>query len=108
MLNLAVIMGRLVTTPELKHTQDGIAHTTFSLAVDRSFKKEGEDRQADFIDVSAWRGTAEFVCKYFKKGELVAVQGEIRTRTYTDKDGNRRKAFEIAAEQIHFAGGKQD
>ena len=95
MLNVAVVMGRMVTDPEIRHTPNSIAVTNFVLAVDRSYVKSGTERQTDFIDVVAWRGTAEFVCKHFRKGQMMAVHGAIQTRTYTDKDGNKRKAFEI-------------
>jgi single-strand DNA-binding protein len=108
MLNVAVLMGRLVADPELKQTQSGISVTSFTLAVDRSYVKSGTERQTDFIDIVAWRGTAEFVCKYFRKGQLAAVQGSIQTRTYTDRDGNKRKAFEIVADNVHFAEPKRD
>jgi len=101
-------MGRLTTDPELKHTQSGVAVTSFTLAVDRSYVKAGEERQTDFITVVAWRGTAEFVCKYFRKGQLMVVQGSIQTRNFTDKDGNKRKAFEIVADNVHFAEGKKE
>ena len=107
MLNVAVLMGRLVADPELRHTPNDVSVTTFTLAVDRSYVKPGADRQADFIDIVAWRNTADFVCKYFRKGQLVAVQGAIQIRTYTDKDGNRRKAFEIVADNVHFAESKR-
>lgn len=108
MLNVAVIMGRLVADPELRHTSGDIAVTSFTVAVDRSYVKAGTDRQADFIDVVAWRSTAEFVCKYFHKGQQIAVQGSIQTRSYTDKDGNKRKAVEIVADNVHFAEPKRD
>ncbi|XOQ44794.1 MAG: Single-stranded DNA-binding protein [Clostridium sp.] len=108
MLNVAVLMGRFVADPELRHTQNGIAVTSFTLAVDRSYVKAGAERQTDFIDVVAWRNTAEFVCRYFRKGQLAAVQGSIQTRTYTDRDGNKRKAVEIVADNIHFAEPKRD
>ena len=108
MLNVVALMGRMVKDPELRTTQSGISVTSFTLAVDRSYVKQGEERQADFIDVVAWRGTAEFVCKYFRKGQLAAVQGSIQTRNYTDKDGNKRKAFEIVASNVHFAEPKRD
>lgn len=108
MLNVAVIMGRLVADPELRHTPNGVAVTTFTLAVERSYQKAGEDRQTDFIDVVAWRGTAEFVCKYFGKGRMMAVHGSIQTRSYTDKDGNKRKAFEIIANDVNFADSKRE
>lgn len=108
MLNVAVIMGRLVAEPELRHTPNDIAVTSFTLAVDRSFSKAGGEKQTDFIDVVAWRGTAEFVCKYFGKGQMMAVHGSIQTRSYTDKEGNKRKAFEIVASDINFADSKRD
>ena len=106
MLNVAVLLGRLVADPELKHTQDGIAKVTFTLAVDRDFGKKGEDKTADFIDFIAWRSTAEFVCKYFSKGQLVAVHGSIQTGTYKDTEGNKRKTFEIVADDVYFADSK--
>ena len=108
MLNVATIMGRLVADPELRHTPNDVAVTSFTLAVDRSYVKAGAERQADFIDVVAWRNTAEFVCKYFRKGQLMAVQGSIQTRSYTDSQGNKRKAFEIVADNVHFAESKRD
>lgn len=108
MLNVAVLMGRLVADPELRQTPNGVSVTSFTLAVDRSYVKSGQERECDFIDVVAWRGTAEFVCKYFHKGQLAAVQGSIQTRTYTDKQGNKRKAFEIVADNVHFAESKRD
>ena len=108
MLNVSVLMGRLVADPELRHTTSDIAVTSFTIAVDRSYVKSGAERQADFIDIVAWRSTAEFVCKYFRKGQLIAVQGSIQTRIYQDKDGNKRKAFEIVADNVHFAESKKD
>lgn len=108
MLNVAVLMGRLVADPELRHTPNGVSVTSFTIAVDRSYVKSGTERQTDFIDIVAWRNTAEFVCKYFRKGQLAAVQGSIQTRTYTDKEGNKRKAFEIVADNVHFAEPKRD
>lgn len=108
MLNVAVLMGRLVADPELRHTPNDVAVTSFTIAVDRSYVKSGAERQADFIDIVAWRSTAEFVCKYFRKGQLIAVQGSIQTRSYQDKDGNKRKAFEIVADNVHFAESKRD
>lgn len=108
MLNVVALMGRLVADPELRQTPQGTAVTTFTLAVERSYAKQGEQRQSDFIDIVAWRGTAEFVCRYFKKGSTMAVDGAIQTRTYTDKEGKNRKAFEIIANNVHFAGPKQN
>ena len=107
MLNTAILMGRLTADPELRHTPSDVAVTSFTLAVDRSYVKSGADRQVDFIDIVAWRSTAEFVCRYFHKGQLVAVQGSIQTRSYTDKEGNKRKAFEVVADNVHFAEPKQ-
>ena len=108
MLNAAILMGRLVADPELRHTSNDVSVTSFTVAVDRSYVKSGTDRQADFIDVVAWRSTAEFVCKYFRKGQLIAIQGSIQTRTYVDKDNNKRKAVEVVADQAHFAGPKRE
>ena len=106
MLNNAVIMGRLVADPELRTTGSGISVSSFTVAVDRRFNRQGEDRQADFIDIIAWRQTAEFVCKYFRKGSMIAVQGSIQTRMYEDKNGNKRKAVEIVADNVFFAESK--
>lgn len=108
MLNVAVVMGRLVADPELRHTPNDIAVTSFTLAVDRSYVKSGTERQADFIDIVAWRGTADFVCRYFRKGQMMAVHGSIQTRMYQDKDGNKRKAFEIVADDVNFADSKRE
>jgi single-strand DNA-binding protein len=101
-------MGRFCSDPELKQTQSGISVTSFTLAVDRSYCKQGQERQSDFINIVAWRGTAEFICKYFKKGSMIAAQGSIQTRTYTDKNGIKRKAFEIVADKVNFCGSKSD
>ena len=108
MLNCAIIMGRLVADPELRTTTTGLSVTSFRVAVDRSYVKPGEDRQTDFIDVVAWRQTAEFVTKYFRKGSMVAVQGSIQVRNYEDKNGNKRKAVEIVADNVSFTGSKGD
>ena len=108
MLNVAIVMGRLVADPELRHTPNNVAVTSFTVAVDRSYVKAGAERQADFIDVVAWRNTAEFVCKYFRKGQMIALQGSIQTRSYTDSQGIKRKAFEIVADNVHFADSKRD
>ena len=109
MLNVVCLMGRLVADPELRHTQSQIPVTSFRIAVDRTYQPKGaEQRQADFLDIVAWRNTAEFVCRYFRKGQLVAIQGSIQTRKYTDKDGNNRTAFEIVADNAFFAEPKRD
>lgn len=104
MLNLCAINGRLTSDPELKTTSNGTAVCSFTVAVDRSYVKSGEERQADFIPVVAWRQAAEFVSKYFRKGSMIAVDGQIQTRNYEDKDGNRRKAIELVASNVHFVG----
>ena len=108
MLNCAVIMGRLVADPELRTTTSGISVTSFRVAVDRSFVRQGEERQADFIDVVAWRQTAEFVTRFFRKGSMIAVQGSIQTRNYEDRNGNKRTAVEIVADNVSFCGSKKD
>lgn len=104
MLNVVVLMGRLVADPELRHTTSGIATCSFRIAVDRNFVRAGEERKADFIDIVVWRQTAEFVCKYFRKGNLIAVEGSIQTRNYEDKQGNKRTAFEVVANNVSFTG----
>lgn len=108
MLNVVVLTGRLTADPELRHTPNDIAVTSFTIAVNRRFTRPGEEKQTDFIDIVAWRNTAEFVCKYFKKGQLIAVEGSIQTRSYQDKDGNKRKAFEIVASNLQFGESKKD
>ncbi len=108
MLNVIALMGRLVHDPELRKTTTGISTTTFTIACDRSFAKAGEERKTDFFDVVCWRSTAEFACKYFRKGQLVAVNGRLETRSYEDKNGNKRKVYEIVADNLHFAEGRRD
>ena len=108
MLNNVALMGRLTADPELRHTPNGTAVVTFTLAVGRSYAKAGTDRATDFIDIVAWRGTAEFVAKYFTKGQLVAIEGSIQTRTYQDKEGKNRKVFEVVANNVHFAESRRD
>lgn len=109
MLNVVVLTGRLTADPELKTTNSGLSVCSFSIAVDRRYKS-GEERQADFINIVAWRSSAEFVCKYFKKGQAIAVEGSIQTRRYEDKDGNKRTSFEVVANNVQFAdfGKKND
>lgn len=106
MLNVVAIMGRLVAAPELRTTPAGANVCTFRIACDRNFARPGEQRQADFIDVVAWRQTAEFVCRYFQKGSLIAIHGRIQTRRYQDKNGANRTAFAVVAENVSFAGSK--
>lgn len=107
MINTAVIMGRLTADPELRQTQSGISVTRFSVAVERPYSKDGE-RQTDFLDVVAWRNTADFVCRYFVKGQMIALSGSIQTRAYTDRDGNKRKSVEIVADGVSFCGDKPE
>lgn len=107
MINSVILSGRLTADPELKTTGSGIAVTSFSIAVNRRYKS-GEDWQTDFITVVAWRQTAEFVTKYFKKGNLIGIEGSIQTRKYQDKDGNNRTAFEVIAERAHFLESKRN
>lgn len=102
MLNVVALMGRLVADPELKTTQSGNSVCTFRVAVDRSYVPQGEERQADFITVTAWRKTAEFVSRYFQKGSMISVQGRLETRQYQDKNGNNRTATEVLAAEVGF------
>ena len=108
MLNVAALNGRLTADPELRHTASEIPVTSFTLAVDRGYVKAGAERQTDFIDIVCWSKTAEFVSKYFRKGQLVAVEGSIQIRNYIDKDGNKRKATEIVASNVQFAESRRD
>ena len=108
MINNVVLMGRLVATPELRSTGTGISVTSFTIAVERSFAKAGEQRQADFIDCVAWRQTADFISRYFQKGSMIAVTGNIQTRNYEDKNGNKRKAVEVVVDNASFCGSKSE
>ena len=97
------MLGRLTADPELRTTQTGISVTNFTVAVDRSYTPKGQEKQADFIPAQAWRHTAEFLCKYFRKGQRIALTGSLQTRSYTDRDGNKRTAYEVVAEHVFFA-----
>ena len=109
MLNHIVIMGRLTRDPELRRTGSGIAVTSFSLAVDRDFGgREGGERETDFIDCVAWRHTGEFVSKYFTKGRMIVVSGRLQIRSWTDKDGNKRRTAEVVADNCYFGDSKRD
>ncbi|MDO4418801.1 MAG: single-stranded DNA-binding protein [Ruminococcus sp.] len=108
MLNRVVLMGRLVADPELKTTASGVSVTTFRIAVDRSYVKSGEERQADFFDIVAWRYTAEFICKHFRKGSLIAIDGSLQSRTYQAKDGTNRYVVEVVADNASFTGERRD
>ena len=107
MLNHVVIMGRMVRDPELRQLDNGTSVTSFSVAVERNYvDKTTNERQADFLNVVSWRQTADFVCKYFHQGDMIALEGSLQSRKYTDKDGNNRIAIEIVASNISFCGGK--
>lgn len=107
MVNIAVLEGRLTADPELKHTPNYIPMTRFSIAVARNYSKGGE-RQTDFFDIVAWRNTAEFICKYFKKGNLIMIEGQIQTDLFEGRDGIKRKNFYIVANNVNFVGTKAD
>lgn len=109
MLNHITIMGRLTRDPELRHTQSGTPVAALTLAVDRDFKdKETGERATDFIDVVAWRQTAEFVSRYFTKGRMAVVEGRLQLRSYTDRDGNKRRAAEVVADHAYFGDSKKE
>ena len=108
MLNKIILMGRLTRDPELRRTQSGTAVTSFSLAVDRDFKSQGGDKETDFIDIVAWRNTAEFVSKYFTKGRMAVVEGRLQIRDWTDRDGGKRRSAEVIAENVYFGDSKRE
>ena len=108
MLNKIILMGRLTRDPELRRTQSGTAVTSFSLAVDRDFKSQNGEKETDFIDIVAWRSTAEFVSKYFTKGRMAVVEGRLQIRDWTDKDGGKRRSAEVVAENVYFGDSKRD
>lgn len=109
MLNKSVLMGRLTRDPELRRTESGTAVTSFTLAVERDFKdKATGEKETDFIDIVAWRNTAEFVSKYFSKGRMAIVEGRLQIRPWTDRDGNKRKSAEIVADNVYFGDSKKD
>ena len=105
--NKTILVGNLVNDPELKQTQGGVSVTSFRIAVGRRFAKEGE-QQADFIDIVAWRGTAEFVCRHFTKGKSILVCGSLQTRTWQDQNGNKRYATEVVADEVSFVGKNEE
>ena len=109
MLNHIVLMGRLTRDPELRHTSNGTAVASFRLAVDRDFaSKDTGERGCDFIDIVAWRASAEFVSKYFAKGRMAVVSGRLQMRDWTDKDGNKRTSAEVVADNVYFGDSKRD
>ena len=108
MLNKIILMGRLTRDPELRRTGSGTAVTSFSLAVDRDFKSQSGEKETDFIDIVAWRSTAEFVSKYFTKGRVAVVEGRLQIRDWTDKDGGKRRSAEVVADNVYFGDSKRD
>ena len=108
MLNKIILMGRLTRDPELRRTGTGTAVTSFSLAVDRDFKSQSGEKETDFIDIVAWRSTAEFVSKYFTKGRMAVVEGRLQIRDWTDKDGGKRRSAEVVADNVYFVDSKRD
>ena len=105
-MNIVALVGRLTADPELKHTQSGIAVSRFTIAVDRAYTKQGEEKQADFINVVVWRNSAEFLCKYFSKGQRIGIQGSVRTGSYMDNNGIKRYTFEVYADRLEFVERK--
>ena len=108
MLNTVILMGRLTADPELRTTNNNLSVLSFSVAVDRSYQSQGQERQTDFINCVAWRQNADFISKYFRKGQMIAVQGSIQTRQYEDNTGAKRTAFEVLAREVSFCGSKAE
>lgn len=108
MLNNVVLMGRLTADPELRQTSTGIEVTSFSIAIDRGYARQGEERQTDFINCVAWRQTAKFITSYFRKGQMIAVTGSIQTRSYEDKTGAKRIATDVVVANASFCGSKSE
>ena len=106
MLNTVILMGRLTKAPKLKQTPQGVSVATFSLAVDRNYSK-GEEKQTDFINITAWKNTADFVAKYFTKGQLIAIRGRLQTRQWQDQNGQKRYAVDVVADEVFFAESKK-
>ena len=107
MLNNVILMGRLTADPEIRTTTTGKSVANFNIAVDRAYSK-GDNKQTDFITIVAWENTADFISKYFGKGSMIAIQGQIQTRSYEDKNGNKRTAFEVIAREVSFCGSKNE
>lgn len=107
-INNVTLMGRLTFQPELQKTPSGVSILRFSIAVDRNYQKQGEEKKTDFIDCLAWRSTADFINRYFNKGDMIALTGEIQTDNYTDKEGNKRKQVQVVASQVSFCGSKNN
>ena len=107
MLNHIVLMGRLTRDPELRRTGSGVAVASFTLAVDRDFAAQGAEKETDFVDIVAWRNTAEFVSRYFTKGRMAVVTGRLQIRNWTDKEGNKRRSAEVVADNVYFGESKR-
>ena len=105
-MNSICLMGRLTGDPELKTTQNGFSVTSFTVAVDRAFRGKDQERQTDFIPCTAWRGTAEFISRYFRKGQRIALQGSLQSRTYTTNDGSKRTAYDVVVDNAFFCESK--
>ena len=105
-MNVVCLIGRLVVEPELKHTQSGVSVCSFRIAVDRTYQAKGQERQADFINIVAWRQSADFVCRYFHKGSRISVVGSLQSRDFTDQNGNKRTAYEVVADNVGFVDPK--
>lgn len=108
MINTVVLTGRLTANPELRTTPNGTSVTAFSIAVERSYKDANGEKQTDFINVVAWKGTAEFIIGYFHKGDMIGIVGNLQSRSYTDKNGNKRAVHEVVVQSAHFCGGKTE
>ena len=108
MLNQIVLMGRLTRDPELRRTGSGVAVASFTLAVDRDFAAQGAEKETDFVDIAAWRNTAEFVSRFFTKGRMAVVTGRLQIRNWTDKEGNKRRSAEVVADNVYFGDSKRD
>ena len=108
MLNHIVLMGRLTRDPELRRTGSGVAVASFTLAVDRDYAAQGAEKETDFVDIVAWRNTAEFVSKYFAKGRMAVVTGRLQIRNWQDKEGNKRRSAEVVADNVYFGDSKRD
>ena len=106
-MNVCIFIGRLTENPELRKTSSDLSVTRFSIAVDRQFKS-GEERQADFINIVAWRQSAEFICRYFTKGQRIAIEGSLRMNKFTDRDGNNRTSYEVVVNNAHFVESKRE
>ncbi|MBE6792230.1 MAG: single-stranded DNA-binding protein [Ruminococcaceae bacterium] len=105
-MNVVCLIGRLVADPELKHTQANVSVCSFRIAVDRSYQAKGQERQADFINIVAWRQSAEFICRYFHKGSRISVVGSLQSRDYTDQNGNKRTVYEVVCDNVGFVDPK--